>query len=74
MKAKLKNLREKLTPGRSNRVSILYSSFMLVAIFQLGNDKPRFTIETGRDALGLKVLVPGYDPVIEYVSFFMFPQ
>ena len=48
---------------------------MLVdAIFQLGNDKPRFTIETGRDALGLKVLVPGYDPVIEYVSFFMFPQ
>jgi hypothetical protein len=64
MKAKLKNLGEKLTPGRSNRVSILRSC-LVDAIFQLGNDKPRFTIETGRDALGLKVLVPGHDPVIE---------
>jgi hypothetical protein len=35
------------------------------ALFQLRNDKPLFTIETGRDALGLKVLVPGHDPVIE---------
>jgi hypothetical protein len=37
------------------------------AIFQLGNesDKARFTIETGRDALGLKVLVHGQDPIIE---------
>jgi hypothetical protein len=35
------------------------------AVFQLRNDKARVTIETGRDAMGLKVLVPGHDPVIE---------
>jgi hypothetical protein len=28
-------------------------------------NKQRFIVETGRDALGLKELYPGHDPVIE---------
>ena len=29
------------------------------------NDKQHFIVEIGRDALGLKELSPGHDPVIE---------
>jgi hypothetical protein len=66
MKAKLKNLKERLTSGRnSDRVSLLRpcSSMLLFSLDQ--DDIQRFTAETGRDALGLKELVPGLDPVVE---------
>src|ERR1700683_3088816 len=65
MKAKLKSLTKRLTPGGDGRVSNLRSRSPMMSFNWDLNDKPRVAIETGRDALGLKELAPGHNPVVE---------
>jgi hypothetical protein len=49
MKGKLKGLKDRLTPRRSD-------------------SEASVAVETGRDALGLKELVPGHNPIVDIVA------
>ena len=59
MNAKLKSLKERFRPARNNPVSPC-PLMLRVALSRCDQN-----VETGRDALGLKELSPGHDPVIE---------
>ena len=60
MNAKLKSLKERFKPARNNAVSLSCPLMLRVALSRYDQN-----VETGRDALGLKELSPGQDPVIE---------
>jgi hypothetical protein len=65
MKAKLKSLKESFRPHRNDPVNLLRAPSMLALSGYDQNDKQRSIVETGHDALGLKELFPGHNPVIE---------
>jgi len=65
MKAKLKGLKDRLTPGRNDAVRMIIFYICRVTARADYDDKGRVAVVTGRAALGLKELVPGRDPVIE---------
>ena len=65
MKAKLKGLKDRLTPGRNDAVRMTNFYVCYVIARADYDDKGRVALESGRAALGLKELVPGCDPVIE---------
>ena len=73
MKGKLKGLKDRLTPRRSDS-EVRVVLFVPLWLNSDQDDKASVAVETGRDALGLKELVPGHNPIVESVSISLFSR
>jgi hypothetical protein len=69
MKSKLKGLKDLL---RNDPVSIHFHTSQYCCSYLVKDEHARFSVEG--DGLGLKELVPGCDPVVEWVFFLLFPD